>query len=101
MLNVFEPGGYVRRFTPGDSVRRDVQPVETSSPDGIDYGWVMQTTFIVTIVVGAPLVTIAALLIDPALSSWGDRARFAVSIGALVWFFTAIAVFAYAKRAQS
>lgn len=77
-----------------------MQPVETSSPDGVDYGWVMQTTFVLTIVVGAPVVATAAFVLDPTLATWSDRARFAVGIGALVWFVTALAVFAYANRTQ-
>ena len=75
-----------------------MQPVETSDPEGVDYGWVMQTTFVVTIVVGAPLVVVAALLLDPTLATWGERVQFAVRVGALVWFLTGIGVFAYAKR---
>lgn len=77
-----------------------MQPVETSTPDGVDYGWVMQTTFVLTIVVGAPLVAFAAFVIDPTLTTWGDRVSFAIRVGALVWFLTAICVFAYARRTQ-
>ena len=98
---MFEPCGGFRRFTADSHVGPDVQPVETSSPEGVDYGWVMQTTFVLTILVGAPLVVLAAFVLDPALTSWLDRARFAIGIGALVWFFTAIGVFAYERRLQS
>lgn len=77
-----------------------MQPVETSDPEGVDYGWVMQVTFVLTILVGAPLVAIVALVLDPSLPTWGARARFAIQVGALVWFVTAIAVFGYAKRTQ-
>lgn len=72
--------------------------VETTSPDGVDYGWVMQTTFVTTILVGAPIV--AALSIGADLPSWGARAEFAVRVGAVVWLVVALAVFAYAKRTQ-
>jgi hypothetical protein len=72
--------------------------VETTSPDGVDYGWVMQTTFVATIVVGAPVV--AALSTTASLPTWGSRAEFAIRVGAVVWLLTAITVFAYAKRKQ-
>ncbi|WP_435128953.1 DUF5822 domain-containing protein [Halobaculum sp. D14] len=72
--------------------------VETSNPDGVDYGWVMQTTFVVTIVVGAPLV--AALSTQVALPTWSARAAFAIRVGAVVWFLTAVGAFLYEKRRQ-
>jgi hypothetical protein len=68
--------------------------VETHDSDGVDYGWVMQTTFVVTIVVGAP--TVALLSASTPLETWSARAEFALRVGAIVWFLTAIAVFAYA-----
>ena len=73
--------------------------VETTSPDGVDYGWVMQVTFVVTILVGAPIV--AALSIHADLPTWGARAEFAIRAGAPIWFLTALVVFAYAKRTQT
>lgn len=73
--------------------------VEHTNPDGIDYGWVMQVTFVATIVVGAPIV--AALSLTTTLTTWTERALFAVRVGALVWFLVAVAVFLYARRHQS
>ncbi|OAQ54025.1 peptidoglycan-binding protein [Natrinema mahii] len=73
--------------------------VETTSPDGVDYGWVMQTTFVATILVGAPLVV--ALSTTVTLPSWADRAEFAIRVGAPVWLVTSLVVFAYAKRKQT
>ncbi|AFO56323.1 MULTISPECIES: DUF5822 domain-containing protein [Natrinema] len=73
--------------------------VETTTPDGVDYGWVMQTTFVVTILVGAPLV--AALSATTALPTWADRVEFAIRVGAPVWLVTSVVVFAYAKRNQT
>ena len=70
--------------------------VERTDPDGIDYGWVMQTTFVVTIIVGAPLVTIGSLLVD--LGTWTDRASFAVRVGALVWLVTIVGVYLFERR---
>ncbi|GAB3674285.1 DUF5822 domain-containing protein [Halopiger thermotolerans] len=74
------------------------EPVETTDPEGVDYGWVMQVTFVTTILVGAPIV--AALSLQTDLPSWSARAEFAVRVGAVVWTLTALAVFAYAKRHQ-
>jgi len=70
--------------------------VERTDPDGVDFGWVMQVTFVLTIVVGAPLV--AALSLGTRLPDWGARAAFAVRVGAAVWFVTAVATYAYARR---
>jgi hypothetical protein len=69
--------------------------VETTDPDGVDYGWVMQTTFVLTIVVGAPVV--AALSAFTTLPTWGQRAEFAVRVGAVVWLCIGIPVYAYAR----
>jgi len=72
--------------------------VEQHTPDGVDFGWVMQVTFVVTIVVGAPLVALASLQVT--LPTWGDKALFAVRVGAIVWFLTAVLVYLYARREQ-
>ncbi len=69
--------------------------VETTDPAGVDYGWVMQTTFVATIVVGAPVVAVASLV--TTLPTWSARALFAVRVGALVWFLTGVVVYAYAR----
>ncbi|WP_049928317.1 DUF5822 domain-containing protein [Halopiger goleimassiliensis] len=74
------------------------EPVETTNPDGVDYGWVMQVTFLLTILVGVPIVALLSTLVD--LPSWGARAEFAVRVGAPIWLVTSLAVFAYAKRTQ-
>lgn len=73
--------------------------VERTDPDGVDYGWVMQTTFVGTILFGSPLV--AVLSLGTELPTWGARASFAIRVGALVWFLTAVAVFIYAKKYRS
>lgn len=72
--------------------------VEETDPEGVDYGWVMQVTFVVTILVGAPVVALLASGTGVELATWGERATFAIRVGAPIWFVTAIAVFAYAKR---
>jgi len=69
--------------------------VETTDPDGVDFGWVMQATFVVTIIVGAPIVAGLSILVE--LPSWGARVSFAVRVGAPIWFLTAVSVFLYAK----
>jgi len=74
------------------------EPVERTDPDGVDYGWVMQTTFVLTVVVGAPVVGLLAL--SRPLPTWGARATFAVQVGAAVWVVTAVVVYLYARRRQ-
>ncbi len=69
--------------------------VETTDPEGVDFGWVMQITFVVTIVVGAPIVAGLSLFVD--LPTWGQRVSFAIRVGAPIWFLTAVSAFLYAK----
>ena len=69
--------------------------VEQTNPDGVDFGWVMQVTFVTTILVGAPLVVAVSTL--TTLPTWTARALFAVRVGAVVWFLTAIGVYLYAR----
>jgi hydrogenase/urease accessory protein HupE len=72
------------------------EPVETHDAEGVDFGWVMQVTFVATIVVGAPVVALASTGVS--LPTWSDKALFAVRVGAVVWFLTAVAVYLYARR---
>ena len=76
-----------------------MQPVERAEYEGVDYGWVMQTTFVVTILVGAPIVAVLSAFVT--LDSWGARAAFAVRVGAPIWFVTAVAVAVYARRTEA
>ena len=69
--------------------------VGSTDPEGVDYGWVMQTTFVVTIVAGAPMVAVLSTFVP--LPTWGARAAFAVRVGAVVWLAVGIAVYAYAR----
>jgi hypothetical protein len=71
---------------------------ERTDPEGVDFGWVMQITFVVTIAVGAPVV--AALSLFYELPTWASRVSFAVRVGAVVWILTALAVYWYARREQ-
>ncbi|RRJ33555.1 DUF5822 domain-containing protein [Halocatena pleomorpha] len=73
--------------------------IKTTTPEGVDYGWVMQVTFVVTILIGAPVVAVLSLNAG-ALHTWTDRAMFALRIGSVVWIVTAISVFLYARRTQ-
>jgi hypothetical protein len=75
-----------------------VQPVEQTDPDGVDFGWVMQTTFVLTIVVGAPVVALLSTGVE--LTSWTQWASFAVRVGAVVWFLTAVGTYLYARRRE-
>ncbi|WP_280586807.1 DUF5822 domain-containing protein [Halorubrum sp. Boch-26] len=76
-----------------------MQPVERAEFEGIDYGWVMQTTFVLTILIGAPVVAVLSAFVT--LDSWGARAAFAVRVGAPIWFTTAVAVALYARRTDA
>ena len=73
--------------------------VETTDPEGVDYGWVMQTTFVLTIAVGAPVVALLSLLVE--LPTWTARADFAVRVGAVVWLCIGVPVYAYARSQSS
>jgi hypothetical protein len=55
----------------------------------------MQVTFVVTILVGAPLVAVLSTTVD--LPTWGARANFAIRVGAPIWLTTNVAAFLYAK----
>ena len=69
--------------------------VRETDPDGIDYGWIMQVTFVITIVVGAPFVALLSLF--TTLPTWTDRAVFAIRVGAVVWLVTLLGVYAVAR----
>lgn len=73
--------------------------VRRTDPEGVDYGWVMQVTFILTILLGVPLVAILSLSVS--LPTWPDRAAFAIRVGASVWFLTAGGVYLYERRRQA
>lgn len=90
------PPGTVTLTSAGRPRRPVPDPVETTDPDGVDHAWVMQTTFVVTVAVGAPLVALLSLGAD--LPNWTARATFALRVGALVWFGTAVVVYVYARR---
>jgi len=71
-------------------------PVASTDPDGVDYGWVMQTTFVLAIVVGAPVVGLLSLVTP--LPTWDARAAFAVRVGAVVWVTVTLGVYGYARH---
>lgn len=73
--------------------------VERTDPDGVDFGWVMQVTFVVGVLAGAPVV--AALSLFRQLPTWESRVLFAVRVGALCWLVIAVAVYAYARWYRS
>jgi hypothetical protein len=73
--------------------------VERTEPDGLDYGWIMQVTFVTTILVGAPIV--AGLSLLTSLPTWQSRVLFAVRVGAILWLVTAVAVYLYARHTLS
>ena len=69
--------------------------VEKTDPDGVDFGWVMQVTFVTTILLGSPVVAAASMA--TRLPTWTSRALFAVRVGAVVWILTAMGVYLYAR----
>ncbi len=69
--------------------------VEQTDPDGVDFGWVMQVTFVTTILLGSPVVAAASL--GTRLPTWTSRAIFAVRVGAVIWILTAVSVYLYAR----
>ena len=79
-----------------DKERSVPEPVERYDPPGIDYAWIMQVTFVVTIIIGAPIVAIAST--QYSLPTWSDRAQFAIGLGAIVWFVVAVTVYGIARR---
>ncbi len=72
-----------------------MQPIEEYNPDGVDYAWVMQMTFILTIVIGAPLVTLLSL--GHTLPTWEERVEFVVRVGACIWLLTTVIIFLFAR----
>lgn len=74
-------------------------PVERHDPEGVDYGWVMQVTFVLTIVVGAPVV--ALLSTATVLPTWGDRLEFTIRVGSVVWIAIGLTTFFYARKRVS
>ena len=70
--------------------------VGETEPEGVDYGRVMQITFVATIVLGAPLVALLSTGVE--LPTWGARAGFAVRVGAAVWLVTGVTVYAIERR---
>lgn len=73
--------------------------IDLPETDGVDFTWVMQVTFVLAIVVGAPVV--AGLSLFATLPTWGARVQFAIQVGAVVWLVLALGVFGYAKYARS
>lgn len=72
--------------------------VGTTDPDGVDFGWVMQVTFVTTILVGAPLVALLSTQVN--LTDWEAMVSFAVRVGAVVWILTGLSVYLYARRRE-
>lgn len=65
------------------------------SDEAVDFGWVMEMTFILTVVVGTPIIMVGSLWFD--IDTWTARIVFATTVGAAVWFITAIGVYGYEK----
>lgn len=63
--------------------------------ESVDYRWVMEMTFILTVVIGTPIIALGGLLVE--FDGWTGRVVYATTIAALVWFLTAISVYLYAR----
>lgn len=63
--------------------------------DAVDFGWVMEVTFILTVVIGTPIVVLGSLWFD--IDGWTARVVYATTVAAALWFVTAIAVYVYAR----
>lgn len=61
----------------------------------VDFGWVLEVTFVVTVVIGVPVVAVGSLVYR--LDTWWDRVTFAIPVAALVWLTTAVAVYGMAR----
>ncbi|MFP4590466.1 MAG: DUF5822 domain-containing protein [Halobacteriales archaeon] len=62
----------------------------------VDHTRILQTTFVVTVLVGAPLVALSSLLVD--LPTWRARAAFAGVVGGSIWLLTAIGLLVRSRR---
>lgn len=71
----------------------------TVETDGVDFGWVMQVTFVVTITLGS--LVVALLSLTRTLPTWNERALFAVRLGAVIWLLIATTVYLYARRREA
>jgi len=74
----------------------DPETDDSIDTESVDYGWVMQVTFVLTIVVGAPIVALLSFGAD--LPTWNARLTFAIRVGAIVWLCTAVFVYFYARQ---
>lgn len=73
--------------------------VESRDVSGIDYTWVMQVTFLLTLLVGVPIVAFGGAFVT--LPTWQSRAEFAIRVGAVVWLVTASSVYVYARARRA
>lgn len=70
--------------------------VDRYEPDGVDYAWIMQVTFVLTILIGAPIIALGSTFVE--LTTWGERVWFAAGFGAVIWMIVASTVFTIAWR---
>ncbi len=58
---------------------------------GVDHTRILQQTFVVTVVIGAPALAIGSLFVD--LPTWSARAAYAGTFGGSLWLGTALALY--------
>lgn len=61
----------------------------------VDYGWVLEVTFVLTVLIGAPLIAVGSIFVD--LPTWTARVTYATMVAAAVWLITAVIVYLYAR----
>lgn len=64
--------------------------------EAVNYRWIMEVTFVVTVLVGVPLIAVASAFIT--LDDWATRVRFATTLAAIVWIGTAAGAYLVARR---
>lgn len=63
-----------------------------SSSPPVDYGYVLEVTFVLTVLVGAPVIALASLFVE--LDSWTARVVFATTLAGALWFVFAVVIYA-------
>lgn len=57
----------------------------------VDFGWILQMTFVVTVVAGVPLLALGSVFVS--LPDWPSRAAYAGAGGGSLWLVTAVGLY--------
>ena len=66
------------------------------SVEGVDTEHVMNLTFVLTLLLGVPMVVVLSLFVP--LDGWNEIISFVVRVGAGIWFLTAVALYVRERR---